>query len=233
MGGSPHYSSTKLGPAEVLTEDEIRRLLATFSRRAPASIRDRALVMLLWRSGLRIGEALALELRDLDLVGSEPTLRVRDGKRGKQRTVGVHQEAVLALEQWLATRAKLGLARRRLVFVTISQPDPGRPVGTAAIREMLYRRARKAGLGRVHPHAFRATLAVELAREGVPLPAIRDVLGHANLSQTDAYLRRVFPEDAVAAVIHRGEPDRRRKLLDALTQLDVDQLDALTTALTQ
>lgn len=229
MEGSPHYSSKKLGPAAVLEETEIRQLLATFSRRAPSSIRDRALVMLLWRSGLRIGEALALELRDLDLAAADPVLHVRDGKRGKQRTVGVHQEAIVALEQWLAARVKLGLGRRRLVFVTISGADAGGPVGTAAVRGMLIRRAAKAGLGRVHPHAFRATLAVELAREGVALPAIRDVLGHSNISQTDAYLRRVFPEDAVAAVIHRGS--RRDRLTEALAELTESQAERLLEAL--
>jgi site-specific recombinase XerD len=56
---------------------------------------------------------------------------------------------------------------------------------------------------RVHPHALRATLAVEMCAEGVPLPAIRDVLGHTNLSVTDAYLRRVFPQQAIDAVRNR------------------------------
>lgn len=202
------------GPAAVLTEPEIRALLGTFSRGAVASIRDRALILLLWRAGLRIGEALALEPRDLELAGERPTLRVRDGKGGNQRTVGVHQEAAGALERWLAVRADLGLARRRYVFLTISKPNPGRKVDPEQIRRMLKTRAARAGLEgrRVHPHAFRATLAVELAGEGVPLPAIRDVLGHKNIANTDAYLRRVFPEQAIDAVISRATPapDRSR-----------------------
>ena len=230
MPGSPHYSSKKLGPAEVLEEDEIRRLLSTFSR-APSSVRDRALVMLLWRTGLRISEALALELRDVDLDGPAPKLRVRDGKGGNQRTLAIHQEAVAQLERWLAIREKLGLRRRRLVFVTISAPDAGGPMGTAAVREMLRRRAQKAGLGRVHPHAFRATLAVELMQEGKSMTAIRDVLGHSNIAQTDAYLRRVHPQDAIDALLNRGDPDPREQITAALDRLSDAQIAQLAAVL--
>jgi integrase/recombinase XerC len=183
-------------------------------------------VLLLWRTGLRITEALSLGMRDLQLDSAAPTLRVRNGKFGKQRTVGIHQEAQVALERWLEVRSTLGLGRQRIVFCTISANNAGGPIRANYVRSMLTTKARKAGLsGRIHPHAFRATLAVELAREGVPLPAIRDVLGHANIAGTDAYLRRVFPQDAVAAVItrHQPEPDpaeQRVELLNALTSLD-------------
>lgn len=91
---------------------------------------------------------------------------------------------------------------------------------------------------RVHPHAFRATLAVEMCVEGVPLPAIRDVLGHTNLSVTDAYLRRVFPQQAIDAVRSRRsatpQQDRSgelRALLDQIAPGDAARLAQLLARL--
>jgi integrase/recombinase XerD len=233
----------RFGPATVLEEEDIRAILAMFSRRTPSAIRNRALVLLLWRTGLRITEAVSLELRDLQLQRVSPTLIVRNGKFGKQRVVGIHQEALVALERWLEQRPGLGVGRCRFVFCTFSSNNQGRSISPAYVREMLKKKAEKAGVtGRVHPHAFRATLAVELAREGVPLPAIRDVLGHANIAGTDAYLRRVFPQQAVTAVIDRPlprDPDADRKqlaadrgrLAAAIDELDADRIRALLDAL--
>lgn len=232
----------RLGSAAVLEEADIRLLLATFSRRGSCAIRDRALVLLLWRTGLRITEALSLEVRDLTLDGATPTLKVRNGKFGKQRVVGIHQEAVQSLERWLEVRVDLGLSRFRPIFCTLSRNNRGHQLSAGHVREMLSHRAKKAGIsGRVHPHAFRATLAVELAREGVPLPAIRDVLGHSNVAATDAYLRRVFPQDAVDAVVTRhavlpaaAPPDpakQRKELVEALANLDDDTVARLLAAL--
>ena len=224
-----NHSDRRYGSANVLTEDEVRALLATFSRRSPCAIRNRALVLFLWRTGLRINEALGVETRDLQLDGESPRVFVRNAKFGKQRVVGIHQEALDALERWLEERRRLGFGRVKPVWITISSNNHGKPLAASYVREMLVTKRAQAGItGRVHPHAFRATLAVELAREGVPLPAIRDVLGHANIACTDAYLRRVFPEDAIAAVIARGqpepepepEPDPRVKLVDAILALD-------------
>lgn len=212
-------AARKLGPAAVLTEPDIRAILATFSRRAPTGIRNRALVLTLWRTGLRISEALDLERGDLALDGGTPTLTVRRGKGGRSRVVGVHQEAAAALEHWHAARARAGAGRARPVFCCIDRRMRGQPMQRTYVAQMLTRKAQQAGVtARVHPHAFRATLAVELAREGVPLPAIRDVLGHSNVAHTDAYLRRVFPADAIAAVVDR--PDPRELVADRIARLD-------------
>lgn len=203
MSTPRHHPVNPRGPAAVLTEDEIRAFLATFSRRSPTAVRNRALIMLLWRAGLRISEASALETRDLTLNARRPTVRVRHGKGGQYRTVGLQEEAVGAIELWLAERRRLGLAHYPIVFCTLSSNRRGGRFGGSYVRAMITRKAQQAGLGRVHPHAFRATLAVEMHREGKPLAAIRDVLGHSNIATTDAYLRRVFPEDAIDAVIDR------------------------------
>jgi integrase/recombinase XerD len=222
--------TTKLGPAAVLSEAEVRAVLATFSRRAPTGIRNYALTILLWRTGLRVSEALDLELRDLSPLEAPATLLVRNGKGGRSRIAGVHQEAAVALERWrnTADRLELGRGRRRPLFCTITRGQEGRPLHPSYVRTVLAAKGKRAGVARCHPHAFRATLAVELAREGVPVATIRDVLGHANIAQTDAYLRRVFPELSVAAVVNRDpEPAPSpadlvlARLLEALTSVGV------------
>jgi len=79
----------------VLTEPEAIALIRACSTRAPTGVRNRALIAVLWRSGLRISEALALELRDVDLQAG--SLRVRHGKGDKSRTVGVDEQTAAML----------------------------------------------------------------------------------------------------------------------------------------
>src|ERR1039458_7141995 len=112
----------KLGPAALLSEEEVRALLGACSRRAPTGVRDRALITLLWRTGLRISEALSLEAaRDVQLSGSRPSLRVRDSKTPSgERRVAIRAEAVDALERWLAVRERDGLGRRGRLFCTLA-----------------------------------------------------------------------------------------------------------------
>ncbi len=151
---------------------------------------------MLWRSGLRISETLALELRDLDLEAG--SLRVRHGKGDRSRTVGVEQTSAL-LARWLDRRRKLGPGARAPIFCTL---DGGR-VDASYVRHLLPRLAlaRKAGLyRRVHAHGLRHTYASELAREGTPINVIRDALGHSTLAVTDRYLRDVAPMHVIDTI---------------------------------
>ena len=103
-------------PVEILAEHEVKALIRANSTRAPTGVRNRALLAPLYRSGLRISEALALELRDLDPHAG--TLNVRHGKGDRQRIVGMDDDAFALLEIWLERRRKLGLGRRPAVFCT-------------------------------------------------------------------------------------------------------------------
>jgi len=182
-------------PPEVLTEPEAIALIKACSTRAPTGIRNRALIAVLWRSGLRISEALQLELRDLDLQAG--SLRVRHGKGDKSRTVGVDEQTSVLLARWLDRRRKLGPGARATVFCTL---DGGR-VDPSYVRHLLPRLARKAGLERrVHAHGLRHTYAAELAREGTPINVIRDALGHTSLAVTDRYLRDVAPMHVIETI---------------------------------
>ncbi len=172
----------------MLTEPEAIALIKACSQRAPTGIRNRALIAVLWRCGLRISEALALELRDVDLEAS--TLRVRHGKGDRSRTVGLDEQTSALLARWLDRRRRLNPGARAPVFCTLKS---GR-LDTSYVRRLLPRLAHKAGVDRrVHAHGLRHTYAAELAREHTPINVIRDALGHTTLSVTDRYLRDVAP----------------------------------------
>jgi len=177
-------------PPEILTADEVRALMRGCSGRALTGVRNRALIAVLYRGGLRLDEALALMPRDVD--AQRGTLNVRHGKGDKHRTVGMDPEAFAVLERWLDVRQRRGIAGpRRPVFCTLASDQ----LDDSYVRRLLHRLAARAGIEkRVHPHGLRHTHAAELAREGVPADEIRDQLGHESLATTDRYLRHVAPQ---------------------------------------
>jgi hypothetical protein len=109
---SPRRSRRR--PPEVLTESEAIALIKACSGRAPTGIRNRALIAVLWRCGLRISEALALELRDLDLEAW--TIRIRHGKGDRSRTVGLDEQTAALLQRWLDRRRGLAPGARAPIF---------------------------------------------------------------------------------------------------------------------
>jgi integrase/recombinase XerC len=172
--------------ADVLTAGEIERLLRACSNRAPTGIRNRALIAIAWRSGLRIGEILALRLKDIDLETG--TVVVHHGKGDKRRVVGVDAGTGALLNRWLDIRRTCGADSRSPVFCTLD----GGQIDSSYVRHLLPRLARRAGIEkRVHAHALRHAYAIELEREGAPLSTIRDLLGHSSAAVTDRYLRRL------------------------------------------
>lgn len=185
-------------PAEVLTPDEVRALLKACSHRAPTGVRNRALVMTLYRGGLRIAEALRLAPKDVDRAAG--TMTVLKGKGGKRRTVGLDPGAFAVLERWLDRRAKLGINGRSPIFCTLD----GGPMATAYVRALMPRLARRAGIEkRVHAHGFRHSHAAELAAEGKPVNLIQAQLGHASLAVTSVYLAHIAPTQLIEAMRSR------------------------------
>jgi site-specific recombinase XerD len=177
--------------ADLLSHEEIDRLLRACSKRAPSGRRDRALIAVLWRTGLRIGEALALMPKDIDL--QEFVIRVQEGKTGK-RVVGLDTSTALLIDQWLVSRRKLKVGSAAPVFCTLA----GRRIEQSQIRHMLKRRATKAGIEkRVHAHGLRHRHACDLIKEGADLLTVRDLLGHASAATTQVYLSRLGASGAV------------------------------------
>jgi len=185
-------------PPEILTPDEVNSLMRACSNRAPTGIRNRALIAVLYRSGLRLGEALALGPKDLDL--QHGTIAVLHGKGDRRRSVGLDPGGVAIVERWTQRRKELGIAPRSPVFCTLA----GKPLKPSYVRTLLPRLAAKAVIEkRVHPHGLRHTHAFELMMEGVPIPVIQRQLGHASLATTDRYLSHIAQRDVVEAIARR------------------------------
>jgi integrase len=164
--------------------------------------RLRGLVVVLWRAGLRIDEALALGEADLDR--RRGSLLVRRGKGGRRREVGMDDWGWEELQPWLA--ARLGLPIGPL-FCIINGPTRGRHWSTAGARAELRRTAATAGVRRCFaPHQLRHAHAVEMAREGVPLIVIQRQLGHSNLGITSVYLQGIDNAEIIETVHARRAP---------------------------
>lgn len=184
-------------PAETLTPDEVRRLMAGFGR-GHAGIRNRALTGVMVRSGLRVAEALALEVKDVDLARG--TIQVLHGKGDRRRVVGIDAQTGALVQLWLDRRRKLGI-RGAPLFCVFSQGSKGRELSSAYVREAFKEAAQRAEIEkRVHPHGLRHTFASELAREGVPLHIIRKLLGHGDLATTARYVDHLAPWEAIDVI---------------------------------
>jgi site-specific recombinase XerD len=164
--------------------------------------RLRGLIVILWRAGLRIQEALALAEADLD--HRRGALLVRRGKGGRRREVGMDAWAWQELQPWLELRLELPPGP---LFCVINGPTRGRHWSSAAARANLRRMAVSAGVRRrLAPHQLRHAHAVEMAREGVPLIVIQRQLGHSNLGITSIYLQGIDNAEIVETVHARRAP---------------------------
>jgi site-specific recombinase XerD len=181
-------------PAEVLTSDEVAALVAQCSTRAPTGIRNRAMIWLLYRSGLRVSELVAIRPADVKLA--EHSIRLLGTKSGEPQTRGFHPSADDALMRWIDKRRELGF-RNGPLFCTLD----GGPIHPQYVRNMLHRLGAKAGLERrVHPHGLRHTFADELRRSGVDVVTISKLLGHSSVAITARYLDHLSNGQAVAAL---------------------------------
>ena len=164
--------------------------------------RLRGLIVILWRAGLRIQEALSLAEADLDhRCGA---LLVRRGKGGRRREVGMDQWGWDELHPWLELRVEFPVGP---LFCVINGSTRGRHWSSAAARADMRRAAVEAGVRRrFAPHQLRHAHAVELAREGVPLIVIQRQLGHSNLGITSIYLQGIDNEEIIETVHARRAP---------------------------
>lgn len=185
-------------PADELATPKVRRPLPTFLSvdvaeqvmlspdTSPVGLRDRAVLELLYGSGLRVGELVGLSLEDIDLPAR--TIRVV-GKGDKERVVPIGSKCALAFEAYLAARPTFIHPKRktqdgRAVFLSLT----GKRLGKRQAYDVVRRHgALGAGRGDLHPHALRHTCATHMLDGGADLRAIQDLLGHARLSTTQRY----------------------------------------------
>ena len=179
-------------PADPPRVEEIIAVMRQAGER-PHGLRVRGLIVILWRAGLRIAEALALA--EADLEPGQGSVLVRAGKGGRRRVVGMDAWGWEQLRPWLEHRRQLPVGP---LFCVISTPRVGSVWASAAVRQRFRVLAAQAGVRRrFAPHQLRHAHAVEMAREGVPLNVIQRQLGHANLGVTSVYLQGIDTAEIV------------------------------------
>lgn len=174
------FRKPKLLP-KALTFETVSTLLEAPDTSSPLGLRDRALLELLYGAGLRISEAIELELHGLDL---ERGMLSVTGKRGKTRWVPLPKETV----EWLAKYLEFGrplLLRRptRRVFVSVRGLHWRRTSAAKRIQDY----CRQAGIAEISPHALRHSYAVHLLKGGADLRAVQELLGHESIATTQVY----------------------------------------------
>jgi site-specific recombinase XerD len=188
-------------PADPPTVEEIIAVMREAGNSADG-VRLRALIVILWRAGLRIGEAL--DLAETDLDASRGAVLVRRGKGGRRREVGMDRWAWSQLEPWISVRRELPVGA---LLCVVRGVTAGRRWEPSSARKQLARTAARAGVRRrFAPHQLRHAHAVEMAREGVPLVVIQRQLGHANLGVTSIYLQGIDSAEIIDAVHSRPAP---------------------------
>jgi integrase/recombinase XerC len=170
----------------LLSVDAAREVIEAPTADTPRGVRDRAVLELLYGSGLRVSELCNLDVDALDLAGA--TARVR-GKGNKERVVPLGSKCAAAITRWLAERPrvvhpKTGRQDPKAAFLAIR----GARIGPRAVRSVVHAYgASGAGRADLHPHALRHTCATHMLDGGADLRAIQEMLGHASLSTTQRY----------------------------------------------
>lgn len=222
---SPYFEGSL--PAELLTPAEVAAIIGGCSSRSRTGIRNRALLTLLYRSGIRISEAIGAPARPVrhfrghgnvmkiqaarpaipplrlaDVDQGERTIRVLHGKGNKATTRYYHESADDTLARWIDTRKAMGL-RGGPLFCTLN----GGPLQAQYVRGLLKRLAAEADIDkRVHPHGFRHTFAVELRRSGTDIAVISKLLGHSSIAVTARYLDHLTNDEAAKGLAAANLP---------------------------
>jgi integrase/recombinase XerC len=190
---------------ETLDPDQMARLLDIKADDRPGSfvLRDRAIMELLYSSGLRLAELVGLDTGDLDLPqGMVQVL----GKGQKTRLVPVGSVAVGVLKEWLLDRAALAKPEEKALFVGRG----GRRLGPRAIQTRVAQWARRQGLSmHVYPHLFRHSFATHLLESSRELRGVQELLGHADISTTQVYTHLDFQH--LARIYEASHPRARKK----------------------
>lgn len=186
----------------VLDADQMGRLL-DISGDDAATLRDKALLELLYSSGLRLAELVGLNIHDVDLA--DATVRVT-GKGAKTRVVPVGRQARAALAAWLRGRAQLAGATEQALFVGVR----GARISPRSVEARVAYWARRQGLGvHVHPHMLRHSFASHLLESSGDLRAVQELLGHANIATTQIYTHLDFQH--LAHIYDQSHPRARKK----------------------
>jgi len=187
---------------KALSVEAAQRLLDGEFEGSPLNLQDAAMFELLYSSGLRVGELVALDLADQPSQG-EVTVT---GKGSKTRTVPVGAKARAALERWLLVRTEVCTTGETALFVGAR----GRRITPSRVWQRLGAWARRRGLAEhVHPHMLRHSFASHMLQSSQDLRAVQELLGHASISTTQVYTHLDF--QALAKVYDAAHPRAKKK----------------------
>ncbi|MFO0273314.1 MAG: tyrosine recombinase XerC [Betaproteobacteria bacterium] len=201
---------------KALPVDQAVRLVSQAPEDGALALRDKAMVELLYSSGLRLAELVSLDWRAFGAEGGQAAsvswidLPQREvvvtGKGGKQRQVPLGAAAAQALQAWLAVRSTLARLEPRALFVSAR----GTRLAPRSVQQRLEQLARRLGLGvHVHPHVLRHSMASHVLQSSGDLRAVQELLGHANISTTQIYTQLDWQH--LAKVYDAAHPRARRK----------------------
>jgi integrase/recombinase XerD len=199
---SPKTTKGRKFHTEIYSKEEVMSLVDSCNN-GPSGLRNKVLIIVLYRCGLRISEAVGI--RSSDYNAQEGTLRVI-GKGKKLRMVGLDSQTRMNLDLWMQKRKQLGIngAGNPPIFCGISKSNFGKPIQAVYIRNLLKRLGRKVGIEkRMNPHNFRHTFAHDLLNEGIGLQHIQLTLGHSSISTTSKYLQRFNPKETIEKIKER------------------------------
>ena len=164
-----------------LNDRDMATLIA--AARAHRIPRYRLVIEMLARTGLRATELCELAADAVTLIGNEYWLRVPVGKLRNDRLVPLHPDLVELLAEWTATNVEYIRAQKRLLA------DHHKPIDRYTVHRIVATTAKRAGIGPVHPHQLRHTLATQAINRGMRLEAIAALLGHRSMEMTLTYAR--------------------------------------------
>jgi integrase/recombinase XerC len=169
----------------------------------PHVLQDRAMMELLYSSGLRLAELVGLDVGDVDRA--DRTVRVI-GKGAKTRIVPVGKHAVGALNAWLRERTTVAAVGETAMFLGPS----GRRIAARTVQRRIAQRGRQKGIPqRVHPHLFRHSFATHLLESSQDLRGVQELLGHADIATTQVYTHLDFAH--LARIYDAAHPRARKK----------------------
>lgn len=164
---------------DVLSLEEMERLLSQPNDQTCQGARDRAILEVLYASGLRVSELCQLSIEDVD----DHYIRIK-GKGGKERMVPIGKKAIMAIDRYLNFRDGTETGRQDKLFVGRGN----RPLDRISVWRLVKQYARQAGITKtIFPHTFRHSFATHLLDNGADLRVIQELLGHASISSTDRY----------------------------------------------
>ena len=167
-----------------LTAEQVARFWRSFR-----TFRDLALVGLMLLDGLRCCEVLALQLADLQLTDGQ--MRVH-GKGNKQRVLPLPQEIRAVLERYLDLQRPL--TNSSSLFVCLKGRHRGLPLTSAGLRTLFRHHRLSTQIPEANPHRFRHTFGADMVRDGISLPALQQLMGHAQIHTTMLYVQ-LAPQD--------------------------------------